>query len=382
MDITTCKKNLCQLAETYRPVFHCIAQELHSHPELGGQEYFASGLLLSILGEHDFQLLPTTPEFPTALHAARGTGPVQIGFLAEYDALPRLGHACGHNLIAAMSTLAALCSAEVLGELATIHVFGCPAEETLGSKVALTELGYFNDLDAALICHPSGETSLGGTSYATHPLRITFLGKSAHVADPDYHGINALDALVDFYTRLTALEQTFTEPHILGKIITEGGTAPNIIPERATIKATIRALRVEYLETTMLPAIRELAHKVAKAHGTQLELEHYEPLFKNLLNDKVLENYMETNLHTLGITSITRYSDNYADGSTDVGNVSHVAPTIQPEIQIGQDIYVHTSEFAAAAISDYGLAMAFKAAKALALTAADVVYSRHSQIRS
>ena len=260
-----------------------------------------------------------------------------------------------------------------MGNEATISVFGCPAEETVGSKVMLSERGIFDGLDAVLICHPGSETSFGGTSYATHPLQITFIGKPAHVADPDYHGINALDALVDFYQQLEGVAKTFTEPHILGKIITEGGTAPNIIPDRAVMRATIRALRAEYLEDIMLPKIKQLAQQVSDAHGTRLELYHYEPLFKNMLNDKQLQSYAMANFQALGLTDFATYPDDYADGSTDVGNVSHIVPTIQPEIKIGNQIAAHTPEFANAAASAYGKEMALKAVKGLCMTVADVI---------
>lgn len=372
------KQCIIQEADKLLPTFQEIASFLHSHPELGNQELQASALLKGILEQHGFHIDPVLPDrFPTAFHAAYGSGSHHIGFLAEYDALPGLGHGCGHNLIAAMSTTAALAAAKALPpQAATIHLYGCPAEETIGSKVDMAEAGLFRNLEAALIVHPGTETTFGGTSYATHPLQITFIGKPAHVADPDYHGINALDALVDFYQQLQQLEKSFTQPYILGKIITEGGTAPNIIPARAVLKATIRALDVTYLEDCILPAIKKLAQQVAASHGAEVELYHYEPLFMNLVNHKPLETLMQANLRSVGVTGFTITPDDFADGSTDVGNVSQQCPTIQPEIKIGTNIAAHTQEFCAAAGSEYGMAMSFKAAKAMALTAADVIYTK------
>ncbi|MBE6099550.1 MAG: M20 family metallopeptidase [Anaerovibrio sp.] len=368
------KKELCRLADKYQPLLNEIADYIHQNPELGCEEHKATAFLQNILNDHGFTISnKLVKDFPTAFKATNGNGPFHIGFLAEYDALPEIGHGCGHNLIAAMSVTAAIVCNEVLGNEATISVFGCPAEETVGSKVMLSEQGVFDGLDAALICHPGSETSFGGTSYATHPLQITFIGKPAHVADPNYHGINALDALVDFYQQLEALAKTFTEPHILGKIITDGGTAPNIIPDRAVMRATIRALRAEYLEDIMLPKIKQLAQQVSDAHGTRLELYHYEPLFKNMLNDKQLQSYAMANFQALGLTDLATYPDDYADGSTDVGNVSHIVPTIQPEIKIGDQIAAHTPEFANAAASAYGKEMALKAVKGLCMTVADVI---------
>lgn len=368
------KNELCQLAEDYKDTFNNIADYIHDHPELGCNEVLASTYLKELLSNEGFMVENILPDqFTTAFKASKGQGNIHIGFLAEYDALPEIGHGCGHNLIAAISTTAAMVCASQLPNDVTIHLFGCPAEETIGSKVMMSEAGVFDGLGAALICHPGSETTFGGTSYATHPLQITFKGKPAHVADPDYHGINALDALVDFYQRLSELEKSFTQPYILGKIITEGGTAPNIIPERAVLRATIRSLSTTYLEKTMLPQIKSLAKEVAEKHGTELEMIHYEPLFKDMVNHKLLESYARSNFTALGIEDIKTYPDDYADGSTDVGNVSHVVPTIQPEIKIGDDIAAHTPEFAAAAGSQYGKDMALKAVKGLCMTVVDIL---------
>ena len=368
------KEQLCQLAEQNKELLYNIAEYLHANPELGCKEVKASAYLRNLLNQKGFILEDVLPKtFPTAFKATKGNGAFHVGFLAEYDALPEIGHGCGHNLIAAMSVTAGVICAELLPDSVTVHIVGCPAEETLGSKVMMSDAGIFSGLDAALICHPGSDTSIGGTSYATHPLQFTFTGKPAHVADPDYHGINALDALVDFYQQFSELEKSFTEPYIIGKIITEGGTAPNIVPERAVMRATIRALQAEYLEETMLPQIKKLARKVSDQHGTTLELFHYEPLFKNLLNNKQLEKYLLNNLQAVGINDIKIYADDFADGSTDVGNVSHLIPTIQPEIQIGSNIAAHTPEFAAAANSQYGKDMAIKAVKALTMTVVDLI---------
>lgn len=300
-----------------------------------------------------------------------------MGFLAEYDALPEIGHGCGHNLIAAMSVGAALAFAKAAGDKATVHVYGCPAEETVGSKVYMSEHGVFDGLDAAVIVHPgTDKTYIGGTSYATHPMQFTFLGKAAHVADATYHGVNALDALVDFYGRLKAYEKTLTERHIIGAIITEGGTAPNIVPDRAVLKATIRALKVEYLEDKMLPDIKKIARDVADAHGAKVEMVHYEPLYKNMINDPRMDVYFADAFNQLYEEFGVR-DDDYAEGSTDVGNVSQITRVSQPEICIGYDINAHTKEFAQAAGSDLGKMQALTGAKAMAMVALDVMGEKY-----
>ena len=348
---------------------------LHDHPELSGEEVQSAAFLRKVLQDHGFAVEDIVHDaFPTAFHATYGHGPYQMAFLSEYDALPGIGHGCGHNLIAAMSIGAALAFSAVSGDAATVHVFGCPAEETVGSKVYMTEHGVFDGLDAAILIHPGADDKsyIGGTSYATHPMEFIFHGKTAHVADPVYHGVNALDALVDFYTQLKALEKAFTERYIIGTMITDGGQAPNIIPDRAAMKATIRALDVNYLEGTMLPQIRALAQRVSDAHGTTVEMQHYEPLFKNMINDPKIDVYFAdafSELHEeFGIKD-----DDFAEGSTDVGNVSQVTRCSQPEICIGYDIAAHTPEFAAAAGSDLGKMQALTGAKAMAMVAIDLM---------
>ncbi|WP_427114106.1 amidohydrolase [Megasphaera sueciensis] len=379
MDKKTMKDIIEHKVEEMQPVIYGIAEYLHSHPEIGTEEKMAADYLCHILAKAGFLVTPLVPEkFPTAFHAVIGNGPFQMGFLAEYDALPEIGHACGHNLIAAMSIGAAIAFAAVAKKEATIHVYGCPAEETEGSKVYMSEQHIFDMLDAAVIIHPSHETAIGGTSYATHPLQFTFTGKSAHVADPDYHGINALDALVDFYGRLKQLDATFTEPHIIGAIITEGGLAPNIIPHRSVLKATIRALKTEYLEYTMLPQIRKLAQQTAEEHGTALEMVHYEPLCKDMVNDPRMDVYFAENFNLLHEKFAVK-ENTYASGSTDVGNVSYDTRVCQPEIEIGEDIAAHTPGFASAAGSMYGKLQALTGAKAMAMVAVDVLFEPEFQ---
>lgn len=374
MDKKEMKQEGCRQVDILQPVIYEIADYLHAHPELGKQEVLASSKLRHILSDYQFQVEDCVPEaFPTAFHASYGHGPCQIGFLAEYDALPEIGHACGHNLIAAMSVGAAIAFAAVCGELATVHVYGCPAEETVGSKVYMSAHGVFDKLDAAMLIHPgSDKTCIGGTSYATHPLQFTFLGKSAHVADPDYHGINALDTLIDFYERLKDYEKTLTERHIIGSIITEGGTAPNVIPDKAVMKSTIRALHTEYLEEKMLPDIKKLAQKVAKDHDASVQMEHYEPLFKNMVNDAKMEVYFAEAFSDL-YEEFAVEDDDAAEGSTDVGNVSQVTRVSQPEICIGYDIAAHTKAFAEAAGSEFGKMQALVGAKAMVRVAIDIL---------
>jgi len=349
-----------------------ISLFLHKHPELGGQEHQASQLLKTAAERRGFVVKPNISGYETAFIAKKGTIGPKVAFLAEYDALPELGHACGHNLIAAMSWGAAAAFAAVAGDIATSYLIGCPAEETSGAKVRMAEDGIFDGLTAALIIHPADSNNVGGTSYATHPLRVTFRGHPAHVASKTNKGINALDALIMFYQGIKPLQHTFTQNTILAGIITRGGMAPNIVPDDVEAKFTIRALSSHYLEDAVIPAVRRLAEGVALATGTTVEMEHYEPLFKELVNDSRLMELFRNNMTLLG-ERITILDTNDADGSTDVGNVSHAVPTIHPDIFIGSNLAAHTHEFATATGSDYAQKRVLVGAKAMVMTAIDLL---------
>lgn len=366
------KEKAIAVIDAMAPELKEISLFLHQHPELGGEEYQAAHFLTQAAQRHGFSLKPNNSGFETAFIAQRGSTGPRIAFLAEYDALPGLGHACGHNLIAAMSFGAAVALAETTGDGAVSYLIGCPAEETVGAKVAMTTAGLFDGLSAAIIVHPAAENTIGGTSYATHPLKVTFSGRPVHVASTTDKGINALDALITFYQELKVLKQTFTEKTILAGIITKGGTAPNIVPAEAEAKFTVRALSAAYLEKTVLPAVRKLAAKVAHTTGTSVACVHYEPLFKELKNNTRLMDFYKNNMSLLGET-VTVLAPSDADGSTDVGNVSHVTPTIHPDLGIGCGLVAHTPEFAAAAGSVLAQERLLIGAKAMVMTAIDLL---------
>lgn len=368
------KKKVITIIDAMAPELKEISLSLHKNPELGGQEYQSSQLLRAAAQRQGFSVKQNISGYETAFIAAKGNKGKKIAFLAEYDALPELGHACGHNLIAAMSYGAAAAFAAVADNRAISYLIGCPAEETSGAKVRMAADGVFDNLHAALIIHPSDGNYIGGTSYATHPLRITFHGRSAHVASRTDKGVNALDALVMFYQGIKTLRQTFTQETILAGIITKGGTAPNVVPAIAEAKFTIRAMSSCYLEDTVLPAVRKLAEGVALATGTTVETVHYEPLFKELINAPRLLELFQENMTLLG-EEVAFLNQEHATGSTDVGNVSHRVPTIHPDIGIGSSLTAHTPEFALAAGSEYAQERVLVGAKAMAMTAIDLLNS-------
>lgn len=382
------KELVCKKIDELQPVLYKLADYLHAHPEVSAQEINSVEYIKNILINYGFSFKSIIEDkFSTAFVSMKENDnhvdesinhKKKIGFMAEYDALPNIGHGCGHNLIAMMSIGAAIAFNQVTNKLTNKScetiVYGCAAEETTGAKLDMAERGFFDGVEAALIIHPDDKSTIGGTSYATHPMEFTFIGKEAHVADPEYHGINALDALVDFYQRFKELKKTFNQQSIVGMIITEGGIAPNIIPAKAILRATIRSMSTDYLENIMLPQIKDLANAVAKEHHAEVKMYHYEPLYKDLKNDDRLNKYYQDNFSLLGEKYIVLPND-YADGSTDVGNVSYVTRTCQPCIAIANncELFVHTKEFADAAGSNYGKKQALLGAKAIAMTAVDVL---------
>jgi len=366
------KEKISSLVDGMASELKEISLTLHKNPELGGQEYLAAALLRKGIEGHNFIVQQNISGYETAFIAKKGSGGPKIAFLAEYDALPKLGHACGHNLIAAMSYGAAAAFAAVAGDRAVSYLIGCPAEETSGAKVTMAADGIFDGLTAALIVHPGDGNYIGGTSYATHPLKVTFHGRPAHVASKTNKGVNALDALVMFYQGMKTLGQTFTQETILAGIVTNGGSAPNIVPDEAEANFTVRAMSSGYLEDTVVPGVRRLADGVALATGTTVETVHYEPLFKELINDVRLMELYKQNMAFLG-EQVTVLPLEDAGGSTDVGNVSHVVPTIHPDIGIGSNIVAHTPEFATATGSDYAQERLLIGAKVMAMTAIDLL---------
>ena len=375
MDKRALKEQVVAVVDAMSPELKEISLFLHKNPELGGAEYQASQLLTAAAELLGFTVEKGMSGYETSFVATKGSGGPKIAFLAEYDALPEMGHACGHNLIAAMSLGAATAFAAVAGDHAVSCLIGCPAEETSGAKVTMVADGVFDGLTAALIVHPADGNYVGGTSYATHPLQVTFHGRPAHVASNTNKGVNALDALVMFYQGIKTLRQTFTQETILAGIITKGGIAPNIVPDEAEAKFTLRALSSSYLENTVIPAVKRLAEGVAFATDTTVETKHYEPLFKELINDSQLMELYKQNMILLG-EEVTTLGLKEADGSTDVGNVSHVAPTIHPDLGIGSHLVAHTPEFALAAGSDYAQERLLIGAKAMAMTAIDLLDSQ------
>jgi amidohydrolase len=354
-----------------------IADTIHNNPELAFQEFESSALLSGILEENGFTVKRGVAEMETAFVAAldgREGGPT-VAFLAEYDALPGLGHACGHNLIGTAATGAGLAMKNVLPALrGSIQVVGTPAEEMGGGKAVMVDAGVFDDIDAAMLVHPSTRTSIGNKTLALYRVKIEFFGKAAHATVQPEAGINALEALMLTFSGANAMRQHLRADARVYGIITAGGEAPNIVPDYAAGEFGIRALDAPYA-AEVVEKLRACANGAAQATGARLEFKlhgpHYDPMNRNpkliaLVND---------NMTALGLKVILTFAPNIGAGSSDMGNVSQVVPALHPSIAIGphEKGAQHTAGFREAAGSDAGHEGLVNAAKVMAMTAVDLL---------
>jgi amidohydrolase len=372
MDKDRLRQQILQRIDAEADQLKRIALDLHQNPELGGEERFAANRLTGYASEQGFQVTRPLEGLETAFRATAGqTGP-KVAFLAEYDALPEIGHACGHNLIAMASTAAAVGLAAVLEQVeGEVSLFGTPAEETNGAKVVLSQAGVFDGYDAAMIVHPGAKTSVYAASLALDPLEFTFHGRPAHAASTPHEGINALDAVIQLFNSLNALRQHLKPDVRIHGIISEGGVAPNIVPERAVARFYFRASERSYLNEVVQKA-KAAAEGAALATGCSVEIKYFELSNDDLVTNRALADRYAKNLQMLGVVDITPPSEN--KGSTDMGNVSHVAPAIHPSMAIGPSTLVgHTHEFCLAAASPEALDAMLLAGKAMALTGLDIL---------
>jgi len=352
-----------------------LSHQIHENPELGLQEHRASAWLADYLTRQGFQVERGTAGLPTAFRAEFGHHPgPRVAFLAEYDALPELGHACGHNIIGTAAVGAGVALSRVMSELnGTVVVLGTPAEEGAvdgaGGKVAMVEKGVFADIDAALLVHPSTTNGVGGTSLGRIALEISFRGKPAHAAGAPHEGINALDAAIQTFNGINALRQHITSDARIHGIITKGGVSPNIVPEYAEIRLYVRAAKRDYLRQ-LEEKVKNCARGAALATGATVNFRYTAYTYEDMVTNQTLAAALAQNFAALG--RLVEDNRNGGSGSTDMGNVSHVTPAVHAYIAIApKGVAGHSHEFAAAAASPDGDRAVLDGAKVLAMTAVD-----------
>ncbi|MBI3965012.1 MAG: M20 family metallopeptidase [Chloroflexi bacterium] len=365
--VETIERSRAQLIE--------ISDLMHANPEIGFEEVKASGWLAEALGKAGYQVERDIAGMPTAFRATweNGSGGPCVAIMAEYDALPNVGHACGHNLIGTAALGAAIALKETLGDIpGKVMVVGSPAEEIIGrgGKVPLVEQGYYGGADVAMMCHPSSRTAPDNMlpSLAAVQLILKFHGKSAHASSFNWAGINALDALLLTFNNINALRQHVREDARIHGIVRSGGKAPNVVPDYSEGDFYVRAADRPYLEE-LTERVKNCARAGALATGCTIDIEESFVYAERRINQTLARASMD-NLLSLGLTED---APREGRGSTDAGNVSQVIPLIHTYVQITPDAPPnHNPGFAVLTGSEPGHRCLMNMAKALAMTAIDV----------
>lgn len=372
MDLQARKKQVAAEVDRLRDELVDVAAFLHAHPETGRSEYKACRLLSERLKAGGFEVIEGLAGMPTAFIA--GAGPKDapgVAFLAEYDALPELGHACGHNLIAAMTLGAGLAVRSILAEAGgRVLVVGSPDEEDAGGKIALTRAGIFDGLAAAMIVHPGAQNQVTMNALAAVGVTARFRGRAAHAAAEPHKGVNALDGLIMSFNGINALRQHLRDDVRIHGIVTRGGSAPNIVPDLAEGRFILRARHRAYLDEVRRK-VSDVFNGARICTGTTLELE-WQDVFDDMRSNARLGEAFRLNYEQLGLDTFDPDA-NDGLGSTDMGNVSHAAPAIHAMIAIAPpSVMGHTPDFARAAVSKAGYDAMVAGAKAMAMTAVDI----------
>lgn len=366
------KERIAAEARALHPRLIQISQTIHANPELLFEEHKAMAILTDELEEHGFDVQRGVAGLDTAFVATYGSGEPVVGILAEYDALPQIGHACGHNLIGTWAMGAGIALRRAMPDVqGTIKVIGTPAEEGGGGKVIMAEAGVFDGLSAAMMMHPRDRTYLDRGSLAVTPYTIEFFGKPAHASSSPESGINALDAMLQVFFSINQLRQAFRPNTRIHGVITHGGDAANVIPEHTSASILVRADDQNYLDE-LNRKFRNIVEAAALATGAEAKITEGISYKQRVCNTKLVQTFGE-NLEALGLEHEVP-PPGAGVGSSDIGDVSQIVPTIHPYLQICETgIGGHTQEFAEASKSERADELTATGATVLAWTAADVL---------
>ncbi|OBF28056.1 peptidase M20 [Mycobacterium sp. ACS4331] len=346
-----------------------LSHSIHAEPELAFHEHRSCAKTQALVAERGFEVA-TVPGLDTAFRASFGSGDLVVGVCAEYDALPELGHACGHNVIAASAVGAALALAEVADALnLTVVLLGTPAEEAGGGKVLMMEAGAFDGLAAAVMIHPGPVDIAAARSLALSEVNVSYTGREAHAAVAPFLGVNAADAVTVAQVAIGLLRQHLLPGQMMHGIVTDGGQAPNVVPRHASMRYTMRA--------NDTGALRALEEKMAGcfasgavATGCQHSVESVSPIYQELTPDPWLSETFRAEMLRLGRTPVpVELEAALPLGSTDMGNVTQLLPGIHPVVGVeANGASVHQPGFAEAAAGPAGDAAVVDGAIMLART--------------
>jgi amidohydrolase len=372
--MSTVKEAIGQAVDGLADELEALSRKIHAHPELGYQEVKACGWLTEFLTAKGFKVDKGVGGVDTAFRAAieTGAGPT-IAILCEYDALPAIGHACGHNVIATSGVGAGAALAALRDRLPSgrLLVIGTPAEEGGGGKVKLIRGGVFKDVDCAMMIHGFDRTLLHQDLLGIVRVNFEYTGKAAHASADPWEGVNALDACIQTFNAISMLRQQVRPDCRIHGIITNGGAAANIIPEHAAASFLVRAPRIDSM-WELYRRVVACAEGAARAAGVQLIVSQADDVYEPLKSSRVLLELFSANMRTVGLAEGKPMPDRL--GSSDVGNVSQLIPTIQPMVAIAPEgTPIHSRAFAEAAVNPLARAGLVAAAKTMAMTTFDLL---------
>ncbi|MBR2559862.1 MAG: M20 family metallopeptidase, partial [Firmicutes bacterium] len=368
-------RDITERVDELRQEIRAISHEIHENPELGNEEFHSVELLTGLLKKHGFSVETGQCDMPTAFIASyKGSKPgPAIGYLAEYDALRGMGHACGHNMIGTLACCCAIALKEAIDELGgEVRVIGAPAEETMGGKCALADAGYYDDLAVAIMGHPAGMHAASSNMMAIDSQKFEFFGRASHAAASPEQGINALNAVLLTFRNIDALRQHTVQTARVHGIIRDGGKAANIVPDYASCEFYIRAEDSKYCRA-FSERVQNCARAAALATGAELKITNFEGYYDNLSTNETLSARVIEHTHEYGVTGPINKREN--TGSSDIGNVSYRCPCVHQWFDVVGDpnVALHTPELRDGADSDYGYEQMFIVAKAFVRTAEDVL---------
>ncbi|MCD8845113.1 M20 family metallopeptidase [Staphylococcus gallinarum] len=370
------KQNILDYIENEKNEYIELSHQIHQRPELGNEEIFASRTLIEQLNRHNFEVETDIAGHATgfiAKYDSSKPGPT-IGYLAEYDALPGLGHACGHNIIGTASVLAGIALKQVIDKVGgQVIVLGCPAEEggeNGSAKASYVKEGIIDELDIALMVHPGNETYRTINTLAVDVLDIKFYGKSTHASENAHEARNALDAMISYFNGVAQLRQHIKKSQRVHGVILDGGKAANIIPDFTHARFYTRATTRKDLDV-LTERVGQIARGAAIQTGCDYEFGPIQNGVNEFVKTSKLDDLFAKYATEMGEAVI---DDDFGYGSTDTGNVSHVVPTIHPHIKIGsRNLVGHTHRFREAAGSTHGDQALIRGAKILSLMGLELI---------
>ena len=372
-EVDEIKQLVCDEVDRVADTLISASHAIHENPELNFEEHFAHEVLTGILEDEGLKPIRGAYDLETAFEASVGDKGSTVAVLCEYDALPDIGHACGHNIIATAGLGAGLAAAKVAERMGgELRILGTPAEEGGGGKVFMADRGAFNDVDAAMMVHPASGDLVRMNTIAIQRLHVGYQGKAAHAAAAPHRGHNALDAAVLGYQNVAALRQHIKPDERIHGIFIESGAKPNIVPERSSMEWYVRSKNAKSLEPLKKRVLNCLE---AGGHATSCSMSHdwIDPYYADMVDNETICTLYSANASNIGRTLLEPDAELKVVGSTDMGNVSYLVPSIHPMISVAPyGTPIHTPEFATHAKSESGDKAVIDGAKIMAMTIVDL----------